>query len=190
MAPRDTRLLRCTARRGARSESPPSQMHAANVKCHPSLQVRTLPLSKHRDARNVGWDMPCETLNRDIKDDVTDRSMESIRTYCESRDFVATVANGVDAMVQEEHSALQDALHKNIDHDVRKLKAFLCKLVGETWSKATRTNAKPSFHSVKARAKVPWKMMKQTMYAKGKDHFTKWVESHVKNLAPWHKWAA
>ena len=37
-------------------------------------EIRTLPLSRHGGARNVGWDMPCENLNRDIKDDIKGNS--------------------------------------------------------------------------------------------------------------------
>ena len=73
--------------------------------------TQTLPLSKHGGARNVGLDMPVEQLNKDIKADA-ERSEAGIKAYCERRDFIAAVGDGVNSLMYVDRSELKDALRE------------------------------------------------------------------------------
>ena len=151
--------------------------------------TQTLPLSKHGGARNVGIDMPVENLNRAIKADQTNRSMETITDFCSTADFVTAVGDGVDALMYANRKALKDELHKKIDDDVRILKAFFRRTIGASWAHATRTNA-VSRLGVKDRQGIvpPWRAMLEPMYGEGSTHYLQWVREHVKDKAPWHVW--
>jgi hypothetical protein len=151
--------------------------------------TQTLPLSKHGGARNVGIDMPVENLNRDIKTDVSKRSMESIRDYCKVRDFITTVGDGMDALMYANRKELKDALHKRVDDDVRMLKEFFRAKIGATFALATAPNS-ISLIGLKDRRGIvpPWKSMLEPAYDSGSGHYLAWVKMHVRDKAPWHVW--
>ena len=160
--------------------SPLARLHRA---------TQTLPLSKHGGARNVGLDMPVENLNRDIKEGVSKPSEDAIREYCQRRDFLAAVGDGVDSLMYAERGELKDALRKKIDSDVRKLKAFFRERIGATWAAATQRRVTSEI-GLKDRPGLirAWEAMGPNMYQDGSGHYLEWVKGHVRDKAPWHEW--
>jgi hypothetical protein len=152
------------------------------------LATQTLPLSKHDGARNMGLDMPVENLNRDIKADA-ERSEEGVKAYCERRDFIAAVGDGVNSLIYADRSELKDALRKKIDNDVGRLKEFFRANIGATWAEATRPRATSAI-GLKDRPGLvrTWEAMRPNMYQSGTGHYLEWVKGHVRDKAPWHKW--
>lgn len=150
-------------------------------------EVRTLPLSKRSGARRVGVDMPCENLNRALKRDIHDPSVESVTEYCEHAEFTTTVAEGVERLMYASRGEYNDDAHKSIDDDVRILKAWLRRKIGATWAEATRVN-QVSELGITERAVPPWVAMVQAQHGIGSDHYLTWVKGHVKDKAPWHVW--
>ena len=150
--------------------------------------TQTLPLSKHGGARNVGLDMPVEQLNKDIKADA-ERSEAGIKAYCERRDFIAAVGDGVNSLMYVDRSELKDALRKTIDRDVRMLKAFFREKIGATWHEAARARTTSAI-GLKDRPGLvrTWEAMGPNMCQSGPGHYLEWVAGHVRDKAPWHKW--
>ena len=152
--------------------------------------IRTLPLSRHGGARNVGWDMPCENLNRDIKDDLKEPHRENVDAYVSEWDFTRTVEDGIVEIIEANRSELKDALHKKIDTDVDALKNFFKDKIGATFADATCQNGLPqttrSNIKLKPRAVTPWENVRRT--ADGDESVTDFVKRHVRDKAPWHVW--
>ena len=132
--------------------------------------------------------MPVEVLNREIKDDA-ERSEEGIKAYCERRDFIAAVSDGVNSLMYADRSELKDSLHKQIDRDVRALKAFFREKIGATWAEATRPRVRSAI-GLKDRPGLvrAWSVMRPNMCQDGSGHYLEWVRQHVRDKAPWHEW--
>ena len=147
--------------------------------------VITLPKSKHGGARNVGWDMPCENLNRDIKDDIKEPTQENVAKYCAEYDFTSTVAEGVSEILNAGRSERKDMMHKKIDEDVRKLKEYFRSSIGRSWAEATAYRPRSKMN-INERATRPWKTVLRT--AQQDENITDFVKRHVRDKAPWHVW--
>ena len=164
-----------------------------SVCLHPKLaelwrSVRTLPMSKSAGAR-VGHDSPCEWLHADITTSVSQHVTEtSISNFLKSRPFTATVDAQLRSVLGLEYES--QAKLKNMDEDVKTLKAMFRSLIGATWAHAARQNTASRLMTAAeiSRSKKPWDEYANIASLIGKDSTAAYVRRHLQTYAFRHEW--
>ena len=136
----------------------------------------------------VGWDTPCEWLHADITASVQNHVSEHrIERFIREQAFLATVDQGVRTALQIDADSSRNKL-KDMEEDVKTMKAMFCKHIGATWASATREKEDSDlFTDADAdRGKTPWKQYEAVSNRTGADATSAYVRKHLMTYLCFH----
>ena len=142
---------------------------------------------------NVGWDTPCEWLNKDCTTHVrTHVSVEGIENFISDYPFYKAVEGNLQQATGV-HPREQEHKMKDIDADVDTLVEAFKKFIGRNWITATVRNSTPKFlsnmTSHEATAKSWWDILASIDDQTGSASVASYVRRHLSTLTPYHFWA-
>jgi len=161
--------------------------------------IRTIPTGIVRGS-NVGWDMPIERLNAAIRQHVrTGITQALITAFVQSYTFLEHVGRTLRTYLgggAHRLFAREDHGHRDIEQDVRVLKAWLRDTVtpltaahpAHDWANATRVNA--SRHVTCDQSRPPWLVQRDAMTQAGVRAYHNHVQTYVQRMTCWASWSA